>query len=263
MSSSNHPTSNIEDAFSSNFPDYISASLDYVPASPRKTYSSSSNNSFDLVPIASPTLLLFHDDPYMKVMHAYYAKESPIPPPTIVSPSSMLSPISRKKSLERHEEQIEEILNHLDELSLDRIEHITNKIEGLGKGQVRKELLDLSAGLSELDQCFPIATVPKTARGEGNVTASKPQTLEEALNIAQRLMDQVGHLTKNCRNKGPATRSNLLPVTVTCHACGEKGFKANQCQEEPPTTYTQEGLHVGDRNVTKTINHSLTGYVLP
>ncbi|GKB16477.1 hypothetical protein Tco_0850400 [Tanacetum coccineum] len=43
---------------------------------------------------------------------------------------------SRKTSLERHEEQIEEILNHLDELSLDRIEHIEDKIEGLRKGQV-------------------------------------------------------------------------------------------------------------------------------
>ncbi|GJX14758.1 hypothetical protein Tco_0206516 [Tanacetum coccineum] len=41
---------------------------------------------------------------------------------------------SRKTSLERHKEQIEEILNHLDELSLDRIEHIEDKIEGLGKG---------------------------------------------------------------------------------------------------------------------------------
>nr|GEY53685.1 RNA-directed DNA polymerase homolog [Tanacetum cinerariifolium] len=60
-------------------------------ASPGKTYSSSSNNSFGLVPIASPTLLLFHDDPYMKVMHDYYAKESPILPPTIVPPSSVLS----------------------------------------------------------------------------------------------------------------------------------------------------------------------------
>ncbi|GJW45048.1 hypothetical protein Tco_0073847 [Tanacetum coccineum] len=93
MSSPNHPTSNIEDAFSSNFPDYIPASPDYVPASPGNTYSSSSNNSFGLVPIASPTLLLFHDDPYMKVMQAYYAKESPIPPPTIMPPSSMLSPM--------------------------------------------------------------------------------------------------------------------------------------------------------------------------
>ncbi|GKE31918.1 hypothetical protein Tco_1451240, partial [Tanacetum coccineum] len=107
------------------------------------------------------------------VMHAYYAKESPIPPPTIVPLSSLLSPMfnpqefflpeellplkkqgrlpsstsalpqafeigesSHKTSLERHEEQIEEILNHLDELSLDRIEHIKDKIEGLRNGWV-------------------------------------------------------------------------------------------------------------------------------
>ncbi|GJT76599.1 hypothetical protein Tco_1043324 [Tanacetum coccineum] len=90
MSSPSHPTSNIEDAFSSNFLDYIPASPDYVPASSGKTYSRSSNNSF-LVPIASPTLSLFHDDPYMKVIYAYYAKESPIPSPTIMPPSLMLS----------------------------------------------------------------------------------------------------------------------------------------------------------------------------
>ncbi|GKC63339.1 hypothetical protein Tco_1095937, partial [Tanacetum coccineum] len=33
-------------------------------------------------------------------------------------------------------EQIDEILNHLDELSLDRIENIEDKVEGLGKGWV-------------------------------------------------------------------------------------------------------------------------------
>ncbi|GKF68552.1 hypothetical protein Tco_0198231 [Tanacetum coccineum] len=75
MSSPIHPTSNIEDAFSSNFSDYILASPDYVPASPGNTYSSFSNNSFGLVPIASPTLSLFHDDPFTKKgIHAYYAK---------------------------------------------------------------------------------------------------------------------------------------------------------------------------------------------
>ncbi|GKE78365.1 hypothetical protein Tco_1544485, partial [Tanacetum coccineum] len=180
MSSSNHPTSEIEDAFSSNFSDFIPASPDYVPASPRKTYSSASNNSFGVVPIVSPTLSLFHNDPYMKVMHAYYAKELPIPPPTIMPPSTILSLMfnpqefflpeellspkkqgrnqsfsstsalpqefeigesSRKASLERHEEQIKEILNHLDEIEglekgLDRIEHIEDKIEGLEKGRV-------------------------------------------------------------------------------------------------------------------------------
>ncbi|GJW64586.1 reverse transcriptase domain-containing protein [Tanacetum coccineum] len=150
MSSPNHPTSDIENAFSSNFPDFITASPDYVLASPGKTYSSSSNNHL--------------------VMHGYYAKESPISPPTIVPPSSMFNPqefflpeellspkkqghnqsfsstsalpqefemgeSSRKTSLERHEEQIEEILNHLDELSLDCIEHIEDKIKGLRNGR--------------------------------------------------------------------------------------------------------------------------------
>ncbi|GKA49285.1 hypothetical protein Tco_0742243 [Tanacetum coccineum] len=171
MSSPNHPISNIEDAFSFNFPDYILASPDYVPASLGKTYSSSSNNSFGLVLIASPTLSLFHDDPFMKVIHAYDS----IPPPTIVPPSIMLSPMfnpqefflleellspkkrscdqlssstsalpqefemgesSRKTSVEPHEEKIKEILNHLDKLFLDRIEHIEDNIEGLGKGRV-------------------------------------------------------------------------------------------------------------------------------
>ncbi|GJY53329.1 hypothetical protein Tco_0444993 [Tanacetum coccineum] len=62
---------------------------------PGKTYSSSSNNTFCLVLIASPTLSLFHDDPYMKVMHAYDA----IPPPTIMPPSTMLSPIMPPKRI--------------------------------------------------------------------------------------------------------------------------------------------------------------------
>ncbi|GJR99129.1 hypothetical protein Tco_0315638 [Tanacetum coccineum] len=145
MSSPSHPTSNIEDAFSSNFPDYIPASLDYVPASPGKTYSSSSNNSFGLVPIASPTLLLFHDDPYMKVIYAYYAKESPILPPTIVPPSSMLStmfnpqefflpeellPLTRIANLEQIIEDIQ-VHNQADKESLlDAIYEHKNSQEG-------------------------------------------------------------------------------------------------------------------------------------
>ncbi|GJW18840.1 hypothetical protein Tco_0026276 [Tanacetum coccineum] len=166
MSSPNHPTSDIEDAFSSNFPDYIPASPDYVPASPGNTYSSSSNNSFGLVPKASPTLLLFHDDPYMKVMQAYYAKESPIPPPTIVPPSPMLSPI-----LERHKEQIEEILNHLDELSLDRIEHIEDKIKGLGNGRViiQQDFDNLEAELRE--SRTQIAKLQRKQMGNNNKIA--------------------------------------------------------------------------------------------
>nr|GEU94041.1 hypothetical protein [Tanacetum cinerariifolium] len=97
MSSPNHPTFDIEDAFSSTHsPDYTPASPDYVLALPGKNISDSSNDSSGLVPIASPTLLLFHDDPYMKVIHAYDASipaQVPIPLPIIMPPSPMLSPI--------------------------------------------------------------------------------------------------------------------------------------------------------------------------
>ncbi|GJQ96170.1 hypothetical protein Tco_0007309 [Tanacetum coccineum] len=91
MSSPNHPTSNIEEAFSSNFPNYLLASSDYIPASPGKTYSSSSN-SFGIVPLASPTLSLFHDDPYMKVLQAFYTEKSPILPPAIIPLSLIPNP---------------------------------------------------------------------------------------------------------------------------------------------------------------------------
>ncbi|GJV51594.1 hypothetical protein Tco_1447335 [Tanacetum coccineum] len=43
---------------------------------------------------------------------------------------------SYKTYLERHEEQIKTILNHLDELPLERIEHLEGIIEGLGNGRV-------------------------------------------------------------------------------------------------------------------------------
>nr|GEU37806.1 reverse transcriptase domain-containing protein [Tanacetum cinerariifolium] len=140
MSSPNHPTFNIEDAFSLNFLDFIPASPDYVPASPRKTYSSSSN-SFGVVPIASPSLSLFHDDSYMKVMHELLSPNKKGHDQSSSSTSTLpqifeIGESSRKTSLERHEEQIERIQNHLDVLSLDRIEHIENKIEGLGQGRV-------------------------------------------------------------------------------------------------------------------------------
>nr|GEW34302.1 hypothetical protein [Tanacetum cinerariifolium] len=93
MSSPNHPTSNIKDAFSSHFLDFIPASPDYVPTLPKKTYSSSSD-SFSIVPIASPSISLFHNDPYMKILQAFYAKELPIPPPNPITPLVILTPSS-------------------------------------------------------------------------------------------------------------------------------------------------------------------------
>ncbi|GKB65853.1 reverse transcriptase domain-containing protein, partial [Tanacetum coccineum] len=52
---------------------------------------------------------------------------------------------------------------------------------------------------------------------EGNVTASKPQTLEEAINIAQRLMDQVQYLQqadKSFLSISLASMINIPPITI-------------------------------------------------
>ncbi|GJU08313.1 hypothetical protein Tco_1124743 [Tanacetum coccineum] len=124
MSSPNHPTSNIEDAFSSNFSDYIPASPDYVPASPGKTYSSSSNNSFGTS--------LHH-------LRNECGRDQSFSSTSALPQEFEIGERSRKTSLERHEEQIEKIVNHLDELSLDRIKHIEDKIKGLGNGRVRHQ----------------------------------------------------------------------------------------------------------------------------
>ncbi|GJW27303.1 hypothetical protein Tco_0041114 [Tanacetum coccineum] len=115
MLSPNHPTSGIEDGFYSNFPDFILASPDYLSASPGKTYSSSFK---ELLPL--------------KKQGRDRSSSS-----TFVLPQDFeIGESSRKTSVERHEKKIEEILNHLDELSLDRIEHIEEKIEGLGNGRI-------------------------------------------------------------------------------------------------------------------------------
>ncbi|GJV39540.1 reverse transcriptase domain-containing protein [Tanacetum coccineum] len=45
------------------------------------------------------------------------------------------------------------------------------------------------------------------------------------------ICNKVGYLSKNCRNKKPATGSDQLPMTVVYHACGEKGHYTNQCRK--------------------------------
>ncbi|GJR60128.1 putative reverse transcriptase domain-containing protein [Tanacetum coccineum] len=451
---------------------------DYSPASLRNTSSDPSEDlSKDL--LASLTISPFHKDLYMKVMQAYNATndESPLPlpqapiaPSTILPPSQVLplSPIYHKTSLERHEEQIETILNHLDELPLERVEHIEDKIEGLeartqiarfqrkqmglddeivlarvrnstleiliediqcdvsylyvsrmapkriptsaaptmSQAAIRKlvadsvaaaleaqsanmentdntnrntgprethvarkcsykefmscqpfnfkgtegavglirwfERTELPIGIEEaykitwskfkkllIKKYCPRTEVKKmedefynlTVKGndlktyarryqelavlcptmvpnskklmevfigglpksiEGNVTASKPQTLEEAITITQRTFNNDNYQnnrnnnnsnrnndhqqqqnrkqetiiayvvaptknSRNCRNKGSATRSNLQPVFIICHACGEKGHYKSQCSRANNNTHGRAYL-LRDKN---------------
>ncbi|GJR16509.1 hypothetical protein Tco_0799161 [Tanacetum coccineum] len=174
MSSPDHPTANLEDAFSCNFPNYVPPiSPDYIPTSPGKTYSSASN-SFGIVPLTSPTLSLFPDDPYMKTLQAFYNENQHpniIPPKTqeFFLPEGLLSPMqlspstpsqpqaleigetSRKSAIKRHEEQIQGIQSYLEEIPPERFEQIENNIEGLSKGTIIIQR-DFDALAAELQQ---------------------------------------------------------------------------------------------------------------
>ncbi|GJU68336.1 hypothetical protein Tco_1254595 [Tanacetum coccineum] len=190
MSSPNRSTSDIEDTFSSmNILNYISVSSDYFPASAGSSSFNYSENSTDnMIPSVFSS---FYNNPCLKDVQAFYAKElpisspDPITPPAILTPSPVLPPSllfdpryffvpeellppkkrihspsssstmlsnssrnqtcdlvspsssiytptppqifkigksSIKMLLKHHEEQIEDILNYLDELSFYHIE---------------------------------------------------------------------------------------------------------------------------------------------
>ncbi|GJU26138.1 putative reverse transcriptase domain-containing protein [Tanacetum coccineum] len=216
----------------------------------------------------------------------------------------------------RHQEDIEKLMNSIIELQ-NRIQMppkraSTTEAPTMTQDAIRKLVADsVTSALEAQAATMASASNPNRNTGptgtpavktgnykdEGNVYCPlKPQTLEEAINIALRLMDQVtkhapmqissdnkrkfdgkrtfnnssrnnnnyrntnnrynnrrqqnrrqeagraydvtssengrmGHLSKNCQSKKPATGSNQLPVTVVCHACGEKGHYTNQCQK--------------------------------
>ncbi|GJY66861.1 reverse transcriptase domain-containing protein [Tanacetum coccineum] len=68
-------------------------------------------------------------------------------------------------------------------------------------------------------------TPTENNRYTGSLPLCKKCTLHHtgSCTVKYQTCNKVGHLTKKCKNKGPATGSNLQLVFVTCHACGEKG----------------------------------------
>ncbi|GKB38448.1 hypothetical protein Tco_0883390 [Tanacetum coccineum] len=188
MSSPNHSTSDIEDAFSSmNILNYTSVSSDYFPVSlGSNSFNSSENSNDNMIP---PVFSSFYNNTYLKDVQAIYAKEllfihRSITPPSILTLSLILPPsllfnpryffipeellppkkriysssssstalsnssrnqtcdlvspsssvytptppqifeigkCSTKMHLKHHEEQVEDILNYLEELSFHRI----------------------------------------------------------------------------------------------------------------------------------------------
>ncbi|GJV36788.1 hypothetical protein Tco_1409265 [Tanacetum coccineum] len=190
MSSPNRSTFDIEDAFSSmNILNYTSVSSDYFPASSGSSSFNSSKNSKDnMIP---PVFSSFYNNPCLKNVQAFYAKESPISSPDPITSPAILTPspifeigkCSTKMYLKHHEEQVKDILNYLEELSFHRIEKMEDEFYNLAvKGNNLKTYIrrfqelavlypNMVPNAKKLMEVF-ISGLPRSI--EGNVTASKP-----------------------------------------------------------------------------------------
>ncbi|GJW34663.1 hypothetical protein Tco_0057583 [Tanacetum coccineum] len=91
MSSPNRSTSDIEDTFSSmNILNYTSVSSDYFPVSlGSNSFNSSENSTDNMIP---PVFSSFYNNPCLKDVQAFYAKESPISSPDPITSPAILTP---------------------------------------------------------------------------------------------------------------------------------------------------------------------------
>ncbi|GKB08917.1 reverse transcriptase domain-containing protein [Tanacetum coccineum] len=91
MSSPNRSTSDIEDAFSSmNILNYTSVSSDYFPTSGgSSSFNSLENSKHNMIP---PVFSSFYNNPYLKNVQAFYAKDLPISSPDPITLPSILTP---------------------------------------------------------------------------------------------------------------------------------------------------------------------------
>ncbi|GJX32467.1 hypothetical protein Tco_0242322 [Tanacetum coccineum] len=185
MSSPNRSTSDIKDDLSSmNILNYTSVSSDYFPASSgSSSFNSSENSIINMIPLVFSS---FYDNPYLKDVQAFYAKELPISSPNpITSPAifdsisytyhttiiidflvlknyyhlrsesilhllPQLRKCSDKMYLKHHEKQVEDILNYLDELYLHRIERME---EGhINGNELKTELKEIRTQIIKLQK---------------------------------------------------------------------------------------------------------------
>nr|GEZ47796.1 hypothetical protein [Tanacetum cinerariifolium] len=245
MSSPDHSTSNNEDAFSSNIPDYVSTIPDYSLASSGKPYSNASNNSIDFFPFeeispkdtetsVSPSLSVgsslpirstispldypFDESIFAELDNSLWITPRPLgeepvleelnkmPPKrtsTSETPTITLATIQQlitdgivaaletqaintddtNRNFELREPPVAKRGNYKEFLSCQRF--YFNVTEG---AELATLCPNMVPNTEKLMEAF-IGGLPRSI--EGNVTALKPQTLEKAINIAQRLMDQI------------------------------------------------------------------------
>nr|GFA62852.1 reverse transcriptase domain-containing protein [Tanacetum cinerariifolium] len=248
--------------------------------------------------LAALAISPFHDDPYMKVMQAYNVEspiQAPIglPPSPVLSPQSdsrdfflhkeILPPQKRacflsyspadlaapphifetgesshKTPLERHEEQIETTLNHLDELLLERIKEMEDNIRGLGNGRViiQRDFDRLETELEETRTY--IARLQKKQMGHDDEvilaltsTSAVPAMTQAAIrkivadNVATALEAQAANM-ENADNTNRNTKPRKAPVARKCsykEFMSYQPFNFKDCKVKVATgTLTEEAL---------------------
>ncbi|GJV12581.1 hypothetical protein Tco_1354122 [Tanacetum coccineum] len=148
----------------------------------------------------------------MKVMQAYYAKESPIPPATIVPPSSMLSPMFNFKNslflrnychlrIEAMTDHPPLLMPYLKHLRYEKALHIEDKIEGLRKGRViiQQDIDNLEAELRE--SRTQIAKLQRKQMGNNNRIA-----------LARFRIANLEQIIENFQVRHQADKESLLNV---------------------------------------------------
>ncbi|GJX07262.1 hypothetical protein Tco_0195194 [Tanacetum coccineum] len=110
-----------------------------------------------------------------------------------------------------------------------------------------------------------IAGLPRSI--EGNVTASKPQTLEEAINIAQRLMDQIikhnSMLETNDRKRKLEDKGNIINNNYQNNYnkknCNNDHHQQQNRKQETFRTYTATNGYTGNLPLCKKYRLHHTG----
>ncbi|GJR09372.1 putative reverse transcriptase domain-containing protein [Tanacetum coccineum] len=233
MSSPNHPTSDIEDAFSTNFPDYTPTSPNYFPISPGNISPDPSDNLSKYL-LASLAISPFHDDPYIttrtqgairKLVADSVTTALEAQAPNMANTDNTTrpreAPIARNNCTEDCKVKFatgtltEEALywwnSFAQPIGIEEASNypVLNSRKAFDKRSIIPELgignlvSPPMCQHQETHEAF-IGGLPRSI--EGNVTASKPQTLEEAINITQRTFNNNNY--QNDRNNNNDNHNN-------------------------------------------------------
>ncbi|GJY86567.1 reverse transcriptase domain-containing protein [Tanacetum coccineum] len=145
---------------------------------------------------------------------------------------------SQKSTIERHEEQILDILNSLDAIPIERIEHIENGIEGLKKGTVIIQR-DFDALEAELQQAH--THISKLQR--------KQIGCNHKISLARYRIAELGEVINDMETRHQADIENLMDSIIKLK---------NRMEMPPKRASTTEASAMTQDAIRKLVADSVT-----